>query len=101
MNQQKSMSAAGILTHIIRQNKKDCTYLIDGRIGPTGKTWLCEKLNSRGFKAYEVGEEMWSLYICRDNKKNRCEYLPGNVVIVILNEYLPEDIVRGRFKTNE
>lgn len=100
MKPKPSISVGEILHHIRAVGRKECTYLIDGRIGPTGKTWLCNQLNESGFKAYEVEEEMWTMYIHRD-RSNCYQYLPGNVVIVILNEYLPEDIIRGSFRTNE
>lgn len=101
MRSKPSISVGEILQHIrFRDREREYTYLIDGRIGPTGKTWLCDKLNELGYKAHEVGDEMWAMYIHRDHN-NSYQYLPGNVAIIILNEYLPEEIVRGSFRTNE
>lgn len=36
--------------------KNDYTIIILGKAGPTGKTWLTNKLNEKGWKAIEIGD---------------------------------------------
>lgn len=55
----RDMSPAAILDMIASMcNPKDYTYIILGQPGPTGKTWLCDRLKSRGFKAIEISEDV-------------------------------------------
>lgn len=79
-----------ILHHICREQEriaKDRTYIIMGRTGPTGKTWLCGQLNNRGFKAIELSEHVYDLV---DYPTDRNHYrICGDVGIVVLNQTLP------------
>ena len=36
--------------------EKNWTYIIDGKSGPTGKTWLTIKLNEAGYKAIDKSD---------------------------------------------
>lgn len=63
-------------------------YIIMGRSGPTGKTWLYSKLKEFGYNVteiseYIIGDVMW----CHDD--NRIKYdLLDRKVIIILNKPL-------------
>ena len=57
-------SPARLLDHILKSPTKfpkDYTYVILGRVGPTGKTWLTKELNNRGYKAFDLTESMYNL----------------------------------------
>jgi hypothetical protein len=57
-----SLSPSRILSHIVNghldnfPDSKDYTYVILGKGGPTGKTWLWNGLRLHGFNAIELSE---------------------------------------------
>jgi hypothetical protein len=53
------MIPSRILHDIITDNKKDYVYIILGRTGTTGKTWLCDNLKNNGFTAFEISEHIF------------------------------------------
>lgn len=40
---------------------KDYTYIVLGKIGPTGKTWLTNALIDNGYKAFDLTESLYKL----------------------------------------
>lgn len=56
------------------------TILITGRPGPTGKTWLCDRLKENGYNAVEITE---SLSV---NKGVTCVYDTNNHYSIAMNE---------------
>ena len=72
-------SVEKILRHIMYDkfgDSKERTYIIMGKAGPTGKTWLCNELNMHGFTAIEITEDIFELveyehtdenYVIRNN----------------------------------
>lgn len=68
------------------------TYIIMGRTGPTGKSWLCHELNAAGRLAFEIAEETCCLVEYMDDR-NRVIANTDHIV-VILNETLP--MYRGK-----
>lgn len=80
-----------IIEHFCHMDaKKENTYIIMGRTGPTGKTWLCNTLKKFGFKAFDLsGYVNYSIeyygnfnYILRD-----CY---DKITIIVLNKPLRE-----------
>lgn len=57
-------SVEKILRHIIYNkfgDSRERTYIIMGKDGPTGKTWLRDELNKHGFTAFEITEDIFEL----------------------------------------
>ena len=51
-----------ILSHILTVHESTkYTYIILGKCGPTGKTWLYTQLRSRGFNVFEITEDVASV----------------------------------------
>jgi hypothetical protein len=72
------------------------TYIIMGRSGCTGKTYLKDCLGSRGFRALELSEDIYK-YISYDDKNHYIVNDLDKTVIVILNESYtrPKSITRN------
>lgn len=65
------------------------TYIILGRPGPTGKTWLQKKLEDLGYNAIEISEAMaLSDAIEYKDNNNHVVELPSGTTVVILNKYI-------------
>lgn len=63
-------------------------YVILGKIGPTGKTWLWSKLKKDGFDAIELSENLVDdIYYCGFKNYVRVNEL-DKIVIIILNKPL-------------
>lgn len=92
------MTPSRILDHIIKEvdDSKDYLYLVMGKYGPTGKTWLYERLKENGYNAIELTEDIWDYVIYREGV-NRYYINPvKKLVVVVLNELLSSD--RGETK---
>lgn len=71
-------------------NQDDYVYIILGKTGPTGKTWLCENLKTRGYKAVEWMPHLDRYISCVDLDNRLIVDEENRFVIIILNEILPE-----------
>lgn len=40
---------------------KDYTFIITGKVGPTGKTWLKNQLKESGYNAIEITDQIYTL----------------------------------------
>ena len=49
---------------------EDYTFIILGEIGPSGKTWLCNQLKGRGFKAFEISGDVFRYIVDYLDGKN-------------------------------
>ena len=68
--------------------RKGYTFFILGKTGPTGKSWLTKELNSLGYSAFELSEDMWK-FVKYNDDENHCVINKFNKqVIIILNEPL-------------
>lgn len=67
-------------------NPHEYTYIIMGKPGPTGKTWLCDKLRQRGYNACEVSESLCWLIDYHDNNNHYLIKNEYRVVVIILNQ---------------
>jgi hypothetical protein len=63
-------------------------YVILGKQGPTGKTWLATNLKEHGFNVMELSEFIGELVEYNDNN-NHIRFDPlDNTVIIVLNKRL-------------
>lgn len=79
-----------ILDHIRTkvENSKDYLYLIMGKGGPTGKTWLCEALKHEGYTAHEISEDVYRYVTYQDNENHYYISPTRKLVIIVLNKRL-------------
>lgn len=86
----RDMSPAAILDMIASMgNPEEYTYIILGKPGPNGKTWLCDRLKSRGFKAIEISEDVIKYVAYYERPGNSVTFDDFDKhVTIILNEPL-------------
>lgn len=84
-----------ILRYFTETNHKDFTseylYLILGKPGPTGKTWLTQKLKERGCQAAELSEEL-APFLNADRFNHVVVDDLEKQVVIILNRDLPKQL---------
>lgn len=81
-----------ILKYIMRHNKinrNDWTVIITGRIGPTGKTWLCNELCKKGYRATEDSQLTVARLLSDDGTNHVITNEDAKLVVIVLNEILP------------
>lgn len=70
-----------------RRNPTEMTYLVMGRGGPTGKTWLVDQLTNAGYRAIDIAEGAFEFIISRQTKGNYMKIDTKNKIVYIsLNE---------------
>jgi len=87
----KLESVNGVLNRVlIIPNTKDLTFIILGKSGPTGKTWLCNELRARGLNAIEISEQICSFvgYKTYNNENYITTIGRDNQVVIVLNKRL-------------
>lgn len=99
MNDPKPLrSPTFIADHIIRSGlypKKKYNFVILGKAGPTGKTWLRYRLREHGYHAVEITDAIFDLVDYKDDENHLLvDELTGTVTIV-LNRRLPACVIRG------
>lgn len=67
--------------------KKDYKYIIDGKSGPTGKSWLTRKLIEAGYNAIDVSD-IAPVYHGEAEGNYILLYAGFHAVIIILNNIL-------------
>lgn len=67
---------------------KEYTYIILGEGGPTGKTWLTHELKQRGFKAFEITEDIYDLVFYYDSCNHYTVDHTNKQVVIVLNKRL-------------
>jgi hypothetical protein len=81
-----------ILHCIIDIDLTEYTYIILGRSGATGKTWLCEGLKMHGFNAIEISENINAFVSYGKKRNDELNHIVideiRKYVVIILNEYL-------------
>lgn len=65
---------------------KTKTYIILGRIGATGKTWLCDQLKARGYNAMEITEQIYDQVVFCSSVNEYSEH--EDLVVIVLNSSL-------------
>mgnify|MGYP006874619200 CR=1 FL=1 len=72
---------------LLAANGTKPAYIICGRSGPTGKTWLANELRKAGHTAIEISEGINQfVHYCDD--KNHMVELGFNQIVIILNKPL-------------
>lgn len=69
---------------------KSWTYIIAGRPGPTGKSYLCDLLKRKGYNAIEISEDIVTLVEYKDDKNHILINDAKKYVIIIRNRILPK-----------
>lgn len=90
MSDIKNLTPNDVLRRIINDPHKDSPgriYIILGKTGPTGKTWLWDKLTKHGLNAIEITESIDGLVTYNDDQNHYIEPIFG-VTVVILNKRL-------------
>lgn len=89
---QEYKTASDIYRTIVHdKDLRNCTVVISGRCGPTGKTTLCKLLNSSGVNSIELPEQMLNIYAIVPPGKHRRDinimhvYPEYDTVLVILD----------------
>lgn len=72
----------------VEHEKLPYTFIILGRGGPTGKTWLCNGLKKYGFRAFELSESITSLVDYSDYKNHVIKNSLDRSIVIILNQFL-------------
>jgi len=62
------------------------TFIILGKRGPTGKSWLTEALKKKGFSAIELSEHIQPMVEYRDNENHVIESYLDSTIIIVLNQ---------------
>ena len=86
----KEITPDDILKHILNFNsRRDGTYVILGKPGPTGKTYLCNKLVTLGYNAVEISEGITlSDAVEYKDDANHIVEMPFDYTVIILNQRL-------------
>lgn len=71
-------------------NSDEYTYIVLGRVGPTGKTWLCKQLHKLGYSAFEISEDMGRLVSCIDDENHVRIDEYRKVCVIVLNTPIKE-----------
>lgn len=88
MKLNKEITPDDILQYILDfDSKKTGTYIILGKPGPTGKTYICKNLVNFGYNAIEISEGIaLSNAIEYKDDSNHIVELPFGNTIIILNQ---------------
>lgn len=92
MHRVDSINNLDILKHIMKSSeikKSDYYIIITGRVGPTGKTWLCQELLKCGYRAYELSPVFYSIHVNDDGANHMFIDEHLKQVVIVLNEILP------------
>lgn len=83
----EGLSPQSILRTILlfRPESKDYTIVVMGETGPTGKTWIYEKLKSNGFRVTEITEQVYKIVDYRDRKNHVLVDEVQRTIIIVLN----------------
>ena len=76
------------LERFAKSRRNDWTYIIFGHGGPTGKSYLYNKLKESGYNAIEIAEDVNPLIDYLDRKNHYFIYEQNKCVVVILNKPL-------------
>jgi hypothetical protein len=83
------LSPSRILYEILKDECiRDYTYVILGKSGPTGKTWLWDKLRNEGFGVIEISEDIYKLVDYTDDHNHCIVDNFRKTIIIILNKRL-------------
>lgn len=86
------MYAKEVLLHAevqVRMGRKP-TYIICGKSGPTGKTWLWNKLRGAGYNAIEISEGI-NYFVDYNDDQNHMYDMGFNQFLIVLNKPLDNE----------
>jgi hypothetical protein len=69
-------------------NPEEYTYIIMGRVGPTGKTWLCNELRRNGHNAIEITNQIYDIVDYHDEHNYFRRDVVNKQVIIVLNKVI-------------
>lgn len=72
----------------VEHEKSPYTFIILGRGGPTGKTWLWDGLKKYGFRAFELSESTTRLVDYSDRENHVIKNGLDKSIVIILNQLL-------------
>ncbi len=75
-----------LMTHTRSMDMVTYTYIVLGKPGPTGKTWLVDRLRSRGLTAMEIIPELNLLVEYRDDRNHVFLDHENHQVLIVLNQ---------------
>lgn len=67
---------------------EEYTYIILGKQGPTGKTWLCDHLRNADYRAFEISMDINNLVNYTDDKNHYIIDGIEKTITIILNRRL-------------
>lgn len=88
----ENLKASETLEYIKKRCCKDYTYIILGRSGPTGKSWLRYRLIEAGYNAVELSEDIIWLVEYTDDKNHFIVNHMQKMVLIVLNRSIREGI---------
>ena len=86
----KNLTLNEILEQILKERETNSIseYIILGKSGPTGKTWLWDQLRKNGLNATELSEWLIGLVSYGDNDNHYIGPILGNKALIVLNRPL-------------
>lgn len=87
-------SPAYFLHHLTKHkrlyNLGENTIVVLGRRGPTGKSWITQRLTEQGYKAIEISESVSAHVEYQDNLNHLIVNPYSGIVTLILNRLLKD-----------
>lgn len=80
------------------QGDREWVYIITGKSGPTGKTFLYEQLKKNGYNAIEISEDMVGLVIYQDTENHYFVDHAKKKLVIVLNKPINPDLIKKRHK---
>lgn len=66
------------------------TFVICGKGGPTGKSWLCNELKKAGHVAIEISEGINRFVSYDDDRNHACELGFNQTIVIVLNKRIDD-----------
>lgn len=84
-----------ILEQILKERETNSIseYIILGKSGPTGKTWLWDQLRKNGLNATELSEQLIRLVTYGDDDNHYIGPILGNKALIVLNRPLDRNVM--------
>ena len=73
-------------------------FIIMGKSGPTGKTWLHDRLRRHHLPAMELSEDIFDLVNYNDNLNHVIPRYDKRVMVIILNKPLDPELLQKETK---
>lgn len=89
------MSPLDILRFAGSRGDKSWTYIITGKTGPTGKTYIRDLLRRNGYNAVEISEDIFSLIEYKDDENHFLVNDGAKYAIIVRNKILPAYANKG------